>query len=139
MKYDMKAVCFSIIQLYLYCKENEEVGGSYMSFSISLMTSSNSLYVSGQMTCQVTSSTHGAKTRTNVAVKHGRYYLKHNTMDKVTSSFMLFLDDLRIHVNMIISWIQVQTPVLDFKRRDFQSDLWLLYDFEYLLVNKVSF
>ena len=37
---------------------------------------------SGQVTCQVTSSTHGTKTRTNVIVKHGRFYLKHNTMEK---------------------------------------------------------
>ena len=36
----------------------------------------------GQVTCQVTSSTHGAKTRTNITTKAGRYYLKHNTMDK---------------------------------------------------------
>ena len=37
---------------------------------------------SGQVTCQVTSSTHGTKTRTNVVVKHGKFYLKHNTMEK---------------------------------------------------------
>jgi DNA-directed RNA polymerase III subunit RPC2 len=36
----------------------------------------------GNVTCQVTSSTHGVKTRTNVIVKHGRFYLKHNTMEK---------------------------------------------------------
>ncbi len=37
---------------------------------------------SGNVTCQVTSSTHGTKTRTNVIVKHGKFYLKHNTMEK---------------------------------------------------------
>jgi hypothetical protein len=42
------------------------------------------------MSCQVTSSTHGAKTRTNVAVKAGRYYLSHNTMDKVRKFVYLY-------------------------------------------------
>ena len=36
----------------------------------------------GMVTCQVTSSTHGTKTRTNVTTKAGRYYLKHNSMEK---------------------------------------------------------
>lgn len=36
----------------------------------------------GQITCQVTSSTHGTKTRTNIITKAGKYYLKHNSMDK---------------------------------------------------------
>lgn len=36
----------------------------------------------GMVTCQVTSSTHGTKSRTNITVKAGRYYLKHNTMEK---------------------------------------------------------
>lgn len=36
----------------------------------------------GQLTCQVTSSTHGTKSRTNITTKGGRYYLKHNSMDK---------------------------------------------------------
>lgn len=36
----------------------------------------------GQVVCQVTSSTHGTKTRTNVVTKAGRFYLKHNTMEK---------------------------------------------------------
>uniref|UniRef100_A0A0K2TQW0 DNA-directed RNA polymerase subunit beta n=1 Tax=Lepeophtheirus salmonis TaxID=72036 RepID=A0A0K2TQW0_LEPSM len=34
------------------------------------------------VSCQVTSSTHGAKTRTNVLEKGGRYYLKHSTIEK---------------------------------------------------------
>ena len=36
----------------------------------------------GQIACQVTSSTHGTKSRTNVVTKGGRYYLKHNSMEK---------------------------------------------------------
>lgn len=36
----------------------------------------------GQVACQVTSSTHNQKTRTNVTSKAGRYYLKHNAMEK---------------------------------------------------------
>lgn len=36
----------------------------------------------GNVTCQVTSSTHGTKTRTNVIVKHGKFYLKHNVFEK---------------------------------------------------------
>ena len=39
-------------------------------------------YISGQVTCQVTSSTHGTKTRTNVTTKAGKYYLKHSSMEK---------------------------------------------------------
>ena len=37
---------------------------------------------SGNVTCQVTSSTHGSKTRTNVIVKHGKFYLKFSTFEK---------------------------------------------------------
>ena len=37
---------------------------------------------SGMVTCQVTSSTHAVKTRTNVMVKHGKFYLKQNTFEK---------------------------------------------------------
>ena len=36
----------------------------------------------GMVTCQVTSSTHGTKSRTNITTKAGRYYLKHNSMEK---------------------------------------------------------
>lgn len=36
----------------------------------------------GMITCQVTSSTHGVKSRTNVTTKNGRYYLKQNLLDK---------------------------------------------------------
>ncbi|XP_049793782.1 DNA-directed RNA polymerase III subunit RPC2 [Schistocerca nitens] len=34
----------------------------------------------GGVQCQVTSSTHEKKSRTNVVVKNGKYYLKHNTL-----------------------------------------------------------
>ena len=44
----------------------------------------------GNVTCQVTSSTHGTKTRTNVIVKGGRYYLKHNTMEKDVPVAVIF-------------------------------------------------
>ena len=36
----------------------------------------------GAITCLVTSSTHGVKSRTNVITKHGRYYLKQNLLEK---------------------------------------------------------
>ncbi len=36
----------------------------------------------GQLACQVTSSTHDTKSRTNVIVKGGRFYLKHNSLEK---------------------------------------------------------
>lgn len=35
---------------------------------------------SGMLTCQVTSSTHNVKSRTNVNMKGGRYYLKQNLL-----------------------------------------------------------
>jgi DNA-directed RNA polymerase III subunit RPC2 len=37
----------------------------------------------GNMSCQVTSSTHGTKTRTNVVVNKGKYYLKQNSFQDV--------------------------------------------------------
>jgi DNA-directed RNA polymerase III subunit RPC2 len=37
----------------------------------------------GGIQCQVTSSTHEKKSRTNVIVKNGKYYLKHNTLQDV--------------------------------------------------------
>ena len=37
----------------------------------------------GNMSCQVTSSTHGTKTRTNVIVNKGKYYLKQNSFQDV--------------------------------------------------------
>jgi len=36
----------------------------------------------GEITAQVTSSTHEKKSRTNIAVKHGKYYLRHNTLQE---------------------------------------------------------
>ena len=38
----------------------------------------------GGITCQVTSSTHGSKTRTNVVVSKGKYYLKQNNFQDVS-------------------------------------------------------
>ena len=37
----------------------------------------------GFITCQVTSSTHAKKSRTNITVNKGKYYLKHNTLQDV--------------------------------------------------------
>lgn len=37
----------------------------------------------GLITCQVTSSTHGSKTRTNVTANKGKYYLKQNNFTDV--------------------------------------------------------
>jgi DNA-directed RNA polymerase III subunit RPC2 len=37
----------------------------------------------GGIQCQVTSSTHEKKSRTNLIVKNGKYYLKHNTLQDV--------------------------------------------------------
>jgi DNA-directed RNA polymerase III subunit RPC2 len=36
----------------------------------------------GEITAQVTSSTHEKKSRTNIVVKHGKYYLRHNTLQE---------------------------------------------------------
>ena len=38
----------------------------------------------GGIQCQVTSSTHDKKSRTNVVMKKGKYYLKHNTLQDVS-------------------------------------------------------
>ena len=40
------------------------------------------LHKAGQVTCQVTSSTHGTKSRTNIITKAGKYYLKQNSLEK---------------------------------------------------------
>ena len=44
----------------------------------------------GSITCQVTSSTHGTKSRTNVTTKHGRYYLKQNLLEKDVPVAIIF-------------------------------------------------
>ena len=36
----------------------------------------------GTLTCQVTSSTHNVKSRTNVLTKNGKYYLQQNLLGK---------------------------------------------------------
>lgn len=44
----------------------------------------------GEITCQVTSSTHEKKSRTNITVKHGKYFLKHNALqDEVLITVVL--------------------------------------------------
>ena len=45
----------------------------------------------GGIQCQVTSSTHEKKSRTNLIVKNGKYYLKHNTLQDVCM-FRLYTD-----------------------------------------------
>lgn len=40
--------------------------------------------------CQVTSSTHEKKSRTNLIVKHGKYYLKHNSMSEDIPIVIIF-------------------------------------------------
>jgi len=44
----------------------------------------------GMITCQVTSSTHGVKSRTNVIIKNGRYYLKQNLLEKEVPVAIIF-------------------------------------------------
>ena len=44
----------------------------------------------GLVTCQVTSSTHGVKSRTNVITKQGRYYLKQNLLEKEVGVAIVF-------------------------------------------------
>ncbi len=39
---------------------------------------------------QVTSSTHGVKSRTNVTTKNGRYYLKQNLLEKDVGVAIIF-------------------------------------------------
>jgi len=44
----------------------------------------------GLLACQVTSSTHGVKSRTNVQTKGGRYYLKQNLLEKEVGVAIVF-------------------------------------------------
>ena len=44
----------------------------------------------GQLTCQVTSSTHNVKSRTNVSTKNGRYYLKLSLLEKEAAVAVVF-------------------------------------------------
>lgn len=44
----------------------------------------------GAIQCQVTSSTHEKKTRTNVIVKNGKYVLRHNALSDVRSWNYIF-------------------------------------------------
>ncbi|KAG7175606.1 DNA-directed RNA polymerase III subunit RPC2-like [Homarus americanus] len=42
----------------------------------------------GGLTCQVTSSSTQEKSRTNVIIKNGKYYLKHNTLTEGVPSVL---------------------------------------------------
>lgn len=44
----------------------------------------------GAIQCQVTSSTHEKKTRTNVIVKNGKYVLRHNALSDVSIFIHVF-------------------------------------------------
>lgn len=44
----------------------------------------------GVVQCQVTSSTHEKKSRTNIVAKHGKYYLKHNSMTEDIPIVIIF-------------------------------------------------
>ncbi len=44
----------------------------------------------GVMQCQVTSATHEKKSRTNLLSKHGKYYLKHNSMTEEIPIVIIF-------------------------------------------------
>ena len=44
----------------------------------------------GAITCLVTSSTHGVKSRTNVTTKNGRYYMKQNLLEKDVPVAIIF-------------------------------------------------
>ena len=51
----------------------------------------------GNVSCQVTSSTHAVKTRTNVIEKHGKFYLKQNTFEKDIPIAIAFKVNTVIH------------------------------------------
>ena len=46
----------------------------------------------GGIQCQVTSSTHDKKSRTNIIAKNGKYYMKHNTFQDVSCLNFYSLD-----------------------------------------------
>ena len=48
----------------------------------------------GTLTCQVTSSTHNVKSRTNVLTKNGKYYLQQNLLGKFVSYTIRILRNL---------------------------------------------
>ena len=64
-----------------------EIGKVFQVILIQEQMSKNRMIVeqdkSGMLTCQVTSSTHNVKSRTNVNMKGGRYYLKQNLLGKI--------------------------------------------------------
>lgn len=51
----------------------------------------------GGIQCQVTSSTHDTKSRTNIIAKNGKYYMKHNTFQDV--SLAEALSNLEFRIN----------------------------------------
>lgn len=59
---------------------------------------------SGILTCQVTSSTHNVKSRTNVNMKGGRYYLKQNLLGECNegSSFLIGVVIIGCHVLSLV-------------------------------------
>ena len=73
----------------------------------------------GGITCQVTSSTHGSKTRTNVVVNKGRYYLKQNNFQDVCMLNLFF----KVLVKSIFEYLLQDIPVaIIFKAMGIISD-----------------
>ena len=60
---------------------------------------------------QVTSSTHGVKSRTNVTTKNGRYYLKQNLLEKDVAVAIIF-KVTPDQINMaVLFWYYVKSDV----------------------------
>ena len=71
-----------------------EIGKVFQVILIQEQMSKNRMIVeqdrTGQLTCQVTSSTHNVKSRTNVSTKNGRYYLKLSLLEKEAAIAVVF-------------------------------------------------
>lgn len=52
----------------------------------------------GAIQCQVTSSTHEKKTRTNIIVKNGKYVLRHNALSDVC---IFIFDRFKVYVKIL--------------------------------------
>ena len=69
---------------------------------------------SGMLTCQVTSSTHNVKSRTNVNMKGGRYYLKQNLLGKIQNYMSI---SAMFSIYIAPSWADL-TPLYQFHKAD---------------------
>ena len=78
----------------------------------------------GTLTCQVTSSTHNVKSRTNVLTKNGKYYLQQNLLGKFVSYTIRILRNLFNGTSTFLVYMMVRTQFVQFTYHLVHLDLY---------------